>query len=118
LFAAGWSLLHRLAQSASEPNNAAQQQRFRQCIHDTIDRLVTVELQEAVQEAAAAGVQHQEHEQQQVLVFARQCVLQYVSEVPLPSRHYTGQQVLVEMDVVQLAQQKFDYAAAALRLAG
>jgi hypothetical protein len=94
--AAGWSPLHRLAQSAAECTSAADRQRFLHCISATIDRLVAVELQEAMQEAAAQQQQQQQQQQlplQEAVDCARQCVLQYVIEAPAPSWHYNGLRV-------------------------
>jgi hypothetical protein len=83
-----------------------------ECISATIDRLIAVELQEALQEvAAAAAGQPSAEQQQQAIECARQCVLSYVGETPVPSRHYTGQQVLDAENIVVLAQQKFEAAA-------
>lgn len=105
--AAGWSPLHRLAQSAAAATNAADRGRFLRCIRDTVDRLVAVQLQEA---AAAAAAQHQPL--QQAVAAARECVVEYVSAAPAPSRHYTGHAVLSGMNVVQMAMERFDAAAA------
>uniref|UniRef100_A0A383WKJ2 Uncharacterized protein n=1 Tax=Tetradesmus obliquus TaxID=3088 RepID=A0A383WKJ2_TETOB len=103
----GWSPLHRLAQSAAAATNAADRGRFLRCIRDTVDRLGAVQLQEA---AAAAAAQHQPL--QQAVAAARECVVEYVSAAPAPSRHYTGQAVLSGMNVVQMAMERFDAAAA------
>ncbi|KAF6253677.1 hypothetical protein COO60DRAFT_1642971 [Scenedesmus sp. NREL 46B-D3] len=61
----GWSPLHRLAQSAAQAADAAQRDRFMQCIRATVERLVAVDLQEALQEVAGAAAGQLSAEQQQ-----------------------------------------------------